>query len=518
MYRTGDLARYRMDGNIECLGRIDHQIKLRGYRIEPGEIEAALKEQPEIKQAVVVAREDKPEDKLLVAYLVANNHDIPTASELRIRLKQRLPDYMVPAAYVFLDEIPISPAGKIDRKSLPAPSENCALPVDTYIGPRNYVEETLAKIWAETLGMERVGIRDDFFEMGGDSLDAVRLIVKVLAAFPACQPSLAILMKAPTVEQFARTLSSEQADWSCLVAVREGNERSPLFCVHGAGGNVLSMRDLAMALPSTLPFYCLQARGLDGYAAPFSSVEETADCYVDEIRRVQPHGPYYLGGGCYGGLVAFEMARRLRSMGESVNVLALIETHNFAYGYLLSKPKLLYFNSCFFLRRVVHHIKELGRLKPQDWTSYLSPRIETFKKLAKSVARIAGGGKETQVPVNLVDARHRALEDHGDLGNVLARVRDASNLATRAFIPKPYHGHILVFSAKTRNDDPYRDEALGWRPLALGGVTSYVIDGDHSSIFRKPAVGPIAEILDKEISARSMIHHITPQEQRGVVQ
>jgi acyl-coenzyme A synthetase/AMP-(fatty) acid ligase len=166
MYRTGDLARYRMDGNIECLGRIDHQIKLRGYRIEPGEIEAALKEQPEIKQAVVVAREDKPEDKLLVAYLVANNHDIPTASELRIRLKQRLPDYMVPAAYVFLDEIPISPAGKIDRKSLPAPSENCALPVDTYIGPRNYVEETLAKIWAETLGMERVGIRDDFARRG----------------------------------------------------------------------------------------------------------------------------------------------------------------------------------------------------------------------------------------------------------------------------------------------------------------------------------------------------------------
>jgi amino acid adenylation domain-containing protein len=518
MYRTGDLARYRMDGNIECLGRIDHQIKLRGYRIEPGEIEAALKEQPEIKQAVVVAREHKPGEKLLVAYLVANNHDIPTASELRTRLKQRLPDYMVPAAYVFLDEIPISPAGKIDRKSLPAPSENHALPVDAYIAPRNYVEETLAKIWAETLGMERVGIRDDFFEMGGDSLDAVRLSVKVLAAFPACQPSLAILMKAPTVEQFARTLSSERANWSCLVAVREGNERSPFFCVHGAGGNVLSMRDLAMALPSTLPFYCLQARGLDGYAAPFSSVEETADCYVDEIRRVQPHGPYHLGGGCYGGLVAFEMARRLRSMGESVNVLALIDTYNFTYGHFLSKPKLLYFNSCFFLRRVVHHIKELGRLEPRDWTSYLSSRIKTFKKLAKSVARIAGGGKETQVPVNLVDARHRALEDHGDLGNVLARVRDASNLATRTFIAKPYDGHILVFSAKTRNDDPYRDEALGWRPLALGGVTSYVIDGDHLSIFRKPAVERIAEILDKEISAGSMIHHITPKEQCGVVQ
>jgi len=499
MYRTGDLARYRADGNMECLGRVDHQIKLRGYRIELGEIEAALKEQPEIKQAVVIAREDKPGDKLLVAYLVATNRTIPATSELRMRLKRQLPDYMVPKAYVFLDQLPISPNGKIDRRALPAPAETRVAPVDTYVAPRNQLEETLTGIWAETLGVQRVGIQDDFFEMGGDSLDAVRLLLRILAAFPACQPSLAVLLKAPTVEQFARTLNSGQADWSCLVAVREGNERPPFFCVHGAGGNVLSMRDLAMALPSSLPFYCLQARGLDGQAAPFSSVEETAEFYIDQIRNVQSHGPYYLGGGCYGGLVAFEMARRLRSMGETVSVVALMDTWNFAYGRFISKPKLFYFNSRFFLRRTLHHMRTLSEVKPRDWAGYFLGRAKTFLQLAKSVARIAEGGDETQFPVSLVDTKLQGLESHGELRQILERVRNASHVAALNFIPKPYDGHLLVFSARTRVDDPYRDEALGWSPVALRGVTSHVIDGDHLSIFRSPAVGAIAEKLDRAL-------------------
>jgi amino acid adenylation domain-containing protein len=499
MYRTGDLARYRADGNMECLGRIDHQVKLRGYRIEPGEIEVALKEQPEIKQAVVIAREDQAGNKRLVAYLVAKNSTNLATSELRMRLKRQLPDYMVPTAYVFLDHLPISPTGKIDRKALPVPAETRAAPVDTYIPPRNHLEETLARIWAETLGVQRVGIRDDFFQMGGDSLDAVRLILKILSAFPGCQPSLAVLLKAPTVEQFARTLSSGQADWSCLVAVREGSERPPFFCVHGAGGNVLSMRDLAMALPTNLPFYCLQARGLDGHATPFSSVEETAECYVDQIRSVQSHGPYYLGGGCYGGLVAFEMARRLRSMGETVSVVALMDTWNFAYGRFISKPKLFYFNASFFLRRTFHHVRTLGHVKPRDWAAYVLGRVRTFLQLAKSVARIAEGGDETQFPVSLVDTKLQELEGHSDLGEVLKRVRNASHSAALNFIPKPYDGHLLVFGARTRVDDPYRDEALGWRPVALGGVTAHVVDGDHLSIFRNPAVGAIAEKLDRAL-------------------
>jgi amino acid adenylation domain-containing protein len=498
MYRTGDLARYRADGNIECLGRIDHQVKIRGYRIELGEIEAALKEQPEIKQAVVVAREDTPGDKRLVAYLVASTSTMPATSELRTRLKRQLPDYMVPTAYVFLDQLPISPNGKIDRKALPAPEAD-AYSTREYEPPQGEIEAAIAVIWADELELDRVGRHDNFFELGGHSLMAVRLIAKIRAAFPQCQPSLAVLLKAPTVEQYARTLSGGQADWSCLVPVREGNERPPFFCVPGGGGNVLSLRDLAMALPPVQPFYCLQARGLDGKSAPFSSVEETAECYVDLIRRVQPHGPYHLGGGCYGGLVAFEMARRLRSLGETVSVVALIDTYNFSYGRFISKPKLLYCNALFFLRRSLHHLRKLGRVKPRDWGSYLLGRARTFMRLTRSVLRLAKGGDGTQFPTNLLNADQQTLDGSGELGGVLSRVREASLLAARDFVPKPYDGHLLVFSARKRNDDPYRDEALGWRPVALGGVTAYEIDGDHVSIFSSPIVGAIAEELDRSL-------------------
>ena len=499
LYKTGDLVRYRADGNLEFLGRADHQVKIRGYRIELGEIETALKEQPEIMQAVVLAREDTPGNKRLVAYLVGAKSDVPSPSELRIRLKQHLPDYMVPTAYVYLDQLPISPNGKIDRKSLPLPTETPAAPVDTYIAPRSDLEKRLSEIWAEVLAVERVGISDDFFEMGGDSLLAVRLIGKIHAAFPECQPSLAVLLKAPTVEQFARTLQTGQAGWSCVVPMREGNERPPFFCVHGGGGNVLSMRDLVVHLPHDQPFYGLQAVGLDGKSAPFSSVEEAAEYYVEQIRKVQPRGPYYLGGNCYGGLVALEMARRLRSIRETVGVVAMIDTYNFAYGSFISKPKLFYCNLLFFLRRSLYHLRKLGRIKPRDWGSYLMSRARTFLLMTRSVAQIAQKEGGNQFPPNFQHADAQAIDGRGELGGALIRVRDAILVATRKYVPKIYDGHLLVFAAKTRDDDPYRDRALGWLPVARGGVTAYEIEGDHVSIFRNPNVGAVAEKLDRAL-------------------
>jgi hypothetical protein len=193
------------------------------------------------------------------------------------------------------------------------------------------------------------------------------------------------------------------------------------------------------------------------------------------------------------------MARRLRLIGETVSVVALMETWNFACGHFVSKPKLFYLNASFFLRRIFHHVRKLSGVKPRDWGCYVSGRAKTFLRLMKSVARIAEGGGETQFPVSLVNATVQAPEHQGDLRNVLERVRNASHVAALNFIPKPYDGHLLVFSAKTRVDDPYRDEALGWHPVALGGVTAHVIEGDHLSIFRKPAVGAVAEKLDKAL-------------------
>jgi amino acid adenylation domain-containing protein len=516
LYRSGDLARRLANGDIEYLGRIDQQVKIRGFRIELGEIEAALKKQLGIKQAVVIAREDTPGEKRLVAYYTASllgesEQDTLSAERLRTHLSAILPEYMVPGAYVRLESLPLTPNGKLNRKMLPAPEAE-AYTTRRYEPPQGEIETKLAAIWAEILKLDRVGRHDNFFEMGGDSLRAYRLFVKILAAFPECQPSLAILMKAPTVEQFASTLHGGQADWSCLVAVREGNKRPPFFCVPGAGGNVIGMRDFAMALPPDQPFYCLQARGLDGHSVPFSTVEETAGYYIEQIRRVQSHGPYYLGGYCYGGLVVFEMARCLQSQGETVNLVAMIDTYNFSYGLFLSKPKLIYLNSRFFLERILHHMRILGRMRPQEWGNYLSAHTRIFLSKARRVIQIAVGRAEGQFPSGDPPVEFQGLDGLSELGKVLIQVQDASISAARAFVPKPYDGHLLVFRVGQRDSDPYRDDALGWRPVALGGVTAYKVDGDHDY----PDVVAIAEILDRELQEAQRAHLEGIQTQKGL--
>ena len=506
MYRTGDLARYKADGNIECLGRIDYQIKLRGYRIEPGEIEAALREQPEIEQGVVLLRQDEAGDKMLVAYLVSSASMAPEPSELRMRLKRLLPDYMVPHAFVFLKQIPHSSNGKIDRNALLAHTQTHTAQENSFVAPRDPVEEKLAQIWAEVLEVPRVGVCDDFFALGGDSLRAVRLMVKIRAAFPDCRQSLAEILKAPTVEQFARTLGTGPAAWSCLVAVREGSQRPPLFCIPGAGGNVLSLYDLAMALPADQPFYCLLDRALDGNSTPFSSVEATAECYVNEIMKVQPHGPYNLVGACYGGLVAFQMAHRLRELGESAGIVALVDTRNLTFGRSLPFTKLLFVNTRFFLRRTLHHLKELARMKHRERSRYFRARSRIFLRYMANMALFATTKNAAWILTGDKPLGGEIGEEQNDPGAVSSRVATASIQSACKYLPKPCDGHLLVFRAERRNDSPYRDEALGWRPLARGGVSVFTIDADHVSIFRHPSVAGIAQKLDA-----ALLHALSEQ-------
>jgi amino acid adenylation domain-containing protein len=507
LYRTGDLARFMPDGNVEFLGRVDHQVKIRGNRIELGEIEAALKDQPEIAQAVVVVREDRPGDRRLAAYLLATDGAALESAELRRRLKMRLPDYMLPSSYTYLEEIPLTSNGKFDRNALPAPTEASADQTENFDPARNPVEEMLASIWAEVLGLPRVGIHDNFFDLGGHSITAVRFFAKLLSQVSDFQPSLALLLKAPTVEQFARAIQENRRDWSLLVPLREGNSRPPFFCVPGAGGNVLSLRELAMAMSPDQPVYCLQARGLDGISPPFSTAEETAEVYVDEIRKVQPHGPYFLGGGSYGGMIAFEMACRLQSMGETVGVLALLDASNPAYHRSLSTFKVLYLHARFFVRRILHHARTLPRLKLREWGWYLPSAVKTFVRLAGDLARIVKRESEDEILIAIPQAQLEALEGGGELEKTLSRVMDASRLAAQRFVPKPYDGHLLVFRATNlRYENPLEDETLGWGPLALGGVTTYEINGDHAAVFHKPHVNEIAKILDGALRAGSTAH------------
>ncbi len=326
IYRTGDLARYIADGTMQFFGRADHQIKLRGYRIELGEIETVLAQHPSVRQNVVIVREDTPGNPRLVAYLVTDGHT-PDAGEWRTYLREKLPDYMIPSAFIALEALPLTPNGKIDRKALPAPDSSLFAEDKTYVAPRTEVEEKIAAIWGAVLGLERVSVQDSFFELGGHSLLAMRIFAGIEKEFGKRLP-LTTLFTTPTVEGLAELLPT--ADHRAKVvgvppvlAIQEKGSLHPFFCV---GGGVLNLKNLSRYVGNDLPFYVLQSESLNGYQAVHAPLSEIASFFLKAIKEIQPNGPYYLGGAYGSGIVALEMARQLEVEGEEVALLALFNT------------------------------------------------------------------------------------------------------------------------------------------------------------------------------------------------
>jgi thioesterase domain-containing protein len=325
MYRTGDLARWRKDGVLEFLGRADEQLKVRGLRIEPGEIEAALLRQGSVSQAVVIAREDAPGRKQLVAYVMPAGQSVSPPA-LREHLRSGLPDYMVPQAIVSLDEFPLTPNGKLDRSALPAPDTT---PIHARRMTRTPEEEILCGLFADVLGVERIGIDDNFFELGGHSLLAIRLISRVRSSLEA-DITIRSLFEAPTVEALSKRLIRGRpalSDFEVLLPIRPVGTKLPLFCIHDAGGFSWPYSKLIRHIPPAHPIYGLQARNLTQRAMRPHSIEEMAHDYVKLIRRVQPHGPYNLLGWSFGGLVAHAIATALQASGEQVALLALLDSY-----------------------------------------------------------------------------------------------------------------------------------------------------------------------------------------------
>ncbi|MDQ2935944.1 MAG: amino acid adenylation domain-containing protein, partial [Acidobacteriota bacterium] len=335
IYKTGDLVRYRPDGQIEFLGRVDNQVKVRGYRIELGEVEAALAEHEAVCEAVVVVRKDEG-DKHLAAYVVPRPGKTITTDHLRTFLIQRLPGHMVPSLFVVMEKLPLSANGKIDRSALRQINGRKPAHESTAAPAQDGLELKLQKIWERLLGVGAIGIDDNFFELGGHSLLAVRLFAQIEKSFGRNLP-LATLFQAPTVRLLAKVLREDgwSAPWSSLVLMQNGGNRLPFFCVHAAGGNVLEYHDLSRLLGPDQPFYGLQAQGLDGSQPPHTTIEDMASHYIDEMREVQPAGPYLLGGRSSGGTVAFEMACQLAEQGEEVALLALLDAYPAGYFKLL---------------------------------------------------------------------------------------------------------------------------------------------------------------------------------------
>jgi aspartate racemase len=459
IYKTGDRARYLADGKIEFAGRTDDQVKIRGYRVELKEIESVLGSYPGIREVVVVARESArengPPDKHLAAYVVPSRDQAPTGSELRSYLKQKLPHYMVPSAFVLLEVMPKTPNGKVDRRSMPAPKPADFTEPNEYVAPTDELEKNLVRIWCAVLTKEKIGIRDNFFDLGGHSLLAARLMHRIEQTLGHRLP-LAALLQAPTVEQFAALLRQEgwSAAWSSLVAIQPEGSRPPFFCVHGVGGNVVGFRDLARHMGPDQPFYALQPQGLDGKRPCMTSVAEMAESYLREIRRVQPEGPYRIGGYSFGGLVAYEMAQQLRAHEQDVSLLALFDTYP---GKMESRSS---------------QMRNLRKLPLKEAVSFLVKKgsfvLMTLRKRL-----------ELQM-----------------LPRALRNVRQACAKAAAGYDVQPYDGQVTLFRVKEKSagslDDPY---AIWWR-VAAGGVDLREISGDHLSLLKEPQVRLLAEELN----------------------
>jgi amino acid adenylation domain-containing protein len=323
LYRTGDLARYRSNGEVEFLGRLDDQIKIRGFRVEPGEVEAVLRELPAVTTAAVMGREGDRGQRRLVAYVVRGSSKQLSTRKVRDHLRSRLPEYLVPDGIVIVDSLPLAPNGKLDRKALAALEADIE-PEAAYAAPSNAIERGLADLWAETFGVERVGVDDNFFSLGGDSLLAAELFAKMTRWTSKTIP-LALLFSGPTIREVAVALDDDDgANETSMVALRCDGTRPPLFLAHGISGELFLYLHLVRRLGSDQPIYGFRVTTSLVATQPLR-IPDLATRYVADILGVQPTGPYRLAGFCFGGLVVVEIAHQLEQLGHEVAFLGLFD-------------------------------------------------------------------------------------------------------------------------------------------------------------------------------------------------
>jgi len=483
IYRTGDLGRIKESGDIQCLGRIDHQVKVRGYRIELEEIEHALVKQPDVKEAVVIAREDTPGDPRLVAYVVlaaaADAVDIKTQTYAWHKaLMTVLPEYMVPDDFVLLPSIPITPNGKTDRKSLPKPDYNLITRSGEYVAPRTDVEKQVAEIWQELMGLEKISIFDNFFTLGGRSLVAVQIMARIEKLTGKRLP-LATLFEHSTIEKLSLMLNvdAKSITWESLVPIKPKGSKMPLYIVHGAGLNVLLFNALAMNMDEEQPVYGLQARGLNGVDEPLDVMEEIAANYISEILAQNPTGPYALAGYSLGGTIAYEMAHQLKSMGKEVKMLAVFDT----YAKQSDKydPMLLrVLNSAgLFIMKFLYSFVLFAQ-DPKRTIEYKSTVIK--RRIIRLYWKLKG--------------KEEKREGFFAYDN---EIDEASAKAKRNYDQKPLAITVDLFRAKKKTFYMADFKYLGWRKFALEGVNVHDIPGEHNTIFAPPNDEQFAIVLQQ---------------------
>ena len=485
LYFTGDRGCYRSDGSLRFVGRVDDQVKIRGVRVEPGEIETLLAVYPGVREVAVVVPLENSETKRLVAYITPDEDDEEdvSAQVLRAYLENVLPEYMVPSLFVILDELPLTPNGKIDRRALSGLTLDAAqISEQPFVGPRDFLELRLIRIWEELLNVRPIGLHDDFFQVGGYSLLAIRLIAEIKEQLGIDLP-LAMLYDKTTVEQLAVVLRSapEPVEWSPVVPIQSKGTKPPLFCVHPAGGSVMGYFELARQLGEGQPVYGLQIYGLEEGQKPYETIEEMATAYIEGIRTIQPEGPYQLLGWSFGGRVAFDMARQLQEQNQEIRLLAMMDS---AEPTRKSKQNLDEKDDAQVFLDIINIFREEGISVSHDHIKELPPD--------EQMAYVVQQGREANVfPPDVNEGHIRRFMELFKT-NILAAMR---------FQAKIFKGKIIFFEATDRAGKPEEHRGKGWEPFTTEGVEVFPISSTHQEIVKSPHVEVVVEQLKKYLEA-----------------
>ena len=488
LYYTGDRGRYLPDGSLEILGRLDHQVKIRGIRIELGEIETVLAQYPSVHQTVVTAHEDDFGEQRLVAYIIPNQESTPTISEIRRFLSSKLPQYIVPSSFVFLDSLPLTPNGKIDRRALPTPSN--IINLDIFVEPRNRLEMQLVQIWSKILKVDKVGVQDNFFDLGGHSLLAPYLMAQIKQQFGK-DVSLTSLFQNPTIEQLATIvqIDSNYSNSSCLIPIQPNGSKLPFFCIPGAGGEPFYLYHLGRYLGADQPLYSFQANNLDGLE-PATRIKDMASHYIQAMQAVQPRGPYFLGGHSLGSIVAFEMATQLLHQGHIVALVVMIDM-----SAPTSKDK-------------------QARIERIDW-DHARWLIELIKAVEVSLSTNIDISYDTLQSLPVEEQLKYVLQ-HLKMVNMLppnaeitqmknmVQALKANSLSLINYVPEQiYPGRITLLRASetpperlaSKFSEISQDSTWGWSEYSSEPVDIHFVPGNHITMMAEPHVQVLAERL-----------------------
>jgi amino acid adenylation domain-containing protein len=472
LYRTGDLGKLLANNEIECLGRLDQQVKIRGHRIEPGEVEQALLLLDGIKYAVVLADEN-----FLVAHIVPESSiecaeiQIPEWHET---LALRLPAQLIPHNFNLLEKMPTTLNGKIDRKALSQYKTNKKI---KYTAPRTEEENIVATIWKESLNIENIDIFSDFFEMGGHSIKGVKVMIEIEKHTGKRIP-LSTLFKYSTVEKFAKLLNTGTEIYSdCLVPIKPNGNKVPLFIVHGAGLNVLNFINLSKHFDDDQPIYGIQGTKPKGFDGWYESIEAMAAHYIDAIVKVNPKGPYALAGFSFGGIVAFEMTRQLKEQGKKVILTALLDSYvdsSYYYGTYRRKQIVRYFD---ITHRRLDFLKEMLL----SWKAFKL----RFNGKKDYILKRHFGKKTT-----MTEQETLALEKFIEADSMVKKIVDRYHL-------KPQNFEVDLFRSKDDINYKLDPTHLGWKKAALKGVRIHNISGNHLDIVAPPNDKILARLLQE---------------------